>query len=130
VLIIFRFCSSQFMLVYIPHRCNLSRKEKCSGEDTSNIKEVTVPTTKQHHQFNALDKMHKMMWLQNQNNKNDLERYYLYFYWMQNFCFVCIFVGTILICTLWPTTRPVFLEKSVLENLNWRLWGVKRFKIC
>jgi len=66
--------------MYIPHRYNLSRKEQCSGEDTSNFKGVTVPNTKRHHQFNALEMLHKMRWLQNQNDKNDLERYYLYFY--------------------------------------------------
>jgi len=66
--------------VYILHRCNLSRKEKCSGENTSNIKEVTVCNTKRHHQFDALEMLHKMRWLQNQNDKIGLERYYLYFY--------------------------------------------------
>jgi len=104
--------------VYIRHRYNLSRKEKYGSEDTSNIKEVTVPKTTRHHQLNALEMLHKMRWLQNQNDKNVLERYYLYFYLMQNFCFICIFAATILICTLCPTKGPVFLEKSVLENLN------------
>lgn len=116
--------------MYIPHRYNLCRKEKYSSEDTSNIKEVMVPNTTRHHQFNALEMLHKMRWLQNQNDNNDLERYYLYFYLMQNFCFICIFAAIILVCTLRPTTGPVFLEKSVLENLNRSLWEVKRFKIC
>ena len=77
-----------FLTIYISHRYNLSRKEKYSSEDTSNVKEVTVPNTTLCHQFDALEMLHKMRWLRNQNDKNYLERYYLYFYLMQNFCFV------------------------------------------
>jgi hypothetical protein len=58
-----------------PLRYNLSRKQKYNGEDTSSNKGSKVPDTKQHHHLNSLEMLHKMAWLQNQND-NDLERYF------------------------------------------------------